>query len=148
MQLKGVFNLDQARFSSAKIQERITDLSLRGLGRPKDVKDANPEVVHSTMLGDFQMANGIITLPLLTYTVPGAAIQLKGTYNMDGGAINFTGSAKLQATISKVVGGWVGFLLKPADRIFKKDGAGTDVPIHISGTRNDPKFGGDFGRMH
>jgi hypothetical protein len=37
-------------------------------------------------------------------------------------------------------------LLKPADRFFKKDGAGTQVPIRIQGTREQPKFGLDFGR--
>jgi hypothetical protein len=46
-----------------------------------------------------------------------------------------------------MVGGVLGVLLKPADRYFKKDGAGTEVPIHINGTREDPKFGVDFKRM-
>jgi hypothetical protein len=38
-------------------------------------------------------------------------------------------------------------LLKPADRFLKKDGAGTEIPIHIEGTREEPKFGVDFERM-
>jgi hypothetical protein len=99
------------------------------------------------MLGDFQMAGGVITLPALTYTVPGAVIVLKGTYGVEGGALDFTGSAKLDATVSQMVGGVLGALLKPADRYFKKDGAGTEIPIRISGTREDPKFGVDFKRM-
>jgi hypothetical protein len=40
-----------------------------------------------------------------------------------------------------MVGGWKGFLLKPVDRHFKKEGAGTEVPIHIEGTREKPIFG-------
>jgi hypothetical protein len=79
--------------------------------------------------------------------VPGAEIDLKGTYAMEGGALNFTGAAKLQATVSAVVGGWKGLLLKPVDHYFKKDGAGTELPIHIQGTRENPKFGVDFNRM-
>ena len=47
----------------------------------------------------------------------------------------------MQATISKMVGGWKGFLLKPADRFFKKNGAGAEIPIYIAGTRDDPHFG-------
>ena len=35
----------------------------------------------------------------------------------------------------------------PADRYFKKDDAGTAVPIHIEGTRDALKFGIDFGRI-
>jgi len=34
----------------------------------------------------------------------------------------------MEATVSKMVGGWKGLLLKPADRFFKKNGAGTEVP--------------------
>jgi hypothetical protein len=145
--LKGAFNLDQAHFTSTKIQDGLTQLSLRGQGRPGEIKSADPTAVRSAMLGDFQMAGGIITLPALTYTVPGAAIVLKGTYKVEGGALDFIGSAKLDATVSQMVGGVLGVLLKPADRYFKKDGAGTEVPIHINGTREDPKFGVDFKRM-
>jgi hypothetical protein len=38
-------------------------------------------------------------------------------------------------------------LLKPVDRYFQKDGAGTEVPIHIDGTRENPQFRIDFDRM-
>jgi len=145
--IKGTFNLDQAQFTSDKIQGRITDLSLRGQGRPGEVKAADPASTRSTMQGNFQMANAVITLPMLDYTVPGADIQLKGTYGVDGGALSFIGTAKLDATVSQMVGGVAGVLLKPADRFFKKDGAGTEIPIHIAGTRESPEFGVDFDRM-
>jgi hypothetical protein len=145
--LKGTFNLDQARFTSAKIQDGLTQLSLRGQGRPKDVRGADPAATRSTMQGDFQMAAGVITLPDLAYAVPGANIQLKGAYGVEGGTLNFDGAAKIDATVSQMVGGLLGALLKPADRYFKKDGAGTEIPIHISGTREDPRFGIDFNRM-
>ena len=147
LNLKGAFNLDQVRFTSEKIQGRITDLSLRGQGLPHQIKGADPDAVRSTMQGDFQLGEAVITLPALTYTVPGATIQLKGTYGVEGGALDFTGVAKLNATVSQMVGGVFGLLLKPADRIFKKDGAGTEVPIRISGTRQDPQFGVEFDRL-
>jgi len=147
LNLKGSFNLDQVYFTSTKIQNGITQLSLRGQGRPKEVKSADPDATRSSMQGDFTLAAGVITLPALTYTVPGAAIQLKGTYGVEGGALDFAGAAKLDATISQIVGGVTGFLLKPADRYFKKDGAGTMVPIHISGTRENPAFGVEIGGL-
>ena len=147
LNLKGAFHLDQARFTSTRIQDGITQLSMRGQGLPKEIKTTDPSSIHSAMQGDFQMSNGIITLPSFTYSVPGADIQLQGTYGIEGGAIEFAGTAKLQATVSKMVGGVWGILLKPADRYFEKDGAGTEVPIKVSGTRDDPKFGIDFSRM-
>ncbi|HEX4757494.1 MAG TPA: hypothetical protein VH308_05900 [Terracidiphilus sp.] len=147
LKLSGRFAIDDAQFTSEKIQERIGNLSARGLGNPKDAKNSNQSDVRSAMTGDFSMAGGVITLPTLEYTVPGAIIDLKGTYGVDHGSLSFAGFAKMQATVSEMVGGWKGMLLKPVDRYFKKDGAGTKVPIHIDGTREDPHFGVDFGRM-
>ena len=147
LQLKGSFVLDQAKFSSPRIQAGIEQLSLRGLGRPGDVKKADPAGVDSKMEGDFELGGGVVNLPALTYTVPGAAIQLTGTYGIEGGALNFTGNAKMQASVSEMVGGWKGLLLKPLDRYLRKDGAGTEIPIHIRGTREQPEFGIDFNRM-
>jgi hypothetical protein len=147
LRLDGKFLLDKALFSSAKIQGRIAELSLRGQGRPADVKSTDPATIQSRMQSSFQLAGGVITLPALNYTVPGATIQLKGAYGFEGGTLSFTGSAKLDATVSKMVGGWKGVLLKPADRFLRKDGAGTEVPIHVEGTREEPKVGIDFDRM-
>jgi hypothetical protein len=146
LKLDGCFVLDQTRFTSAKIQGRIAELSLRGQGRPRELKTTDAATILAKMQGSFQMSGGIITLPALEFTVPGAKIQLLGTYGMEGGALKFTGKAKMDASVSKMVGGWKGLLLSPADRFFKKDGAGTEIPIHIGGTREHPDFGTDFGR--
>ena len=151
LQMKGSFMLDGAQFTSRKMQDRINELSLRGQGKPGDVKNAQTgqtgSPIQSTMQGSFQIANGVVTLPSIEYTVPGAQIHLKGKYGEQGDALNFTGTARMQATVSQMVGGWKGLLLKPLDRYFEKGGAGTEVPIHIGGTRENPDFGIDFDRM-
>ncbi len=147
LRLQGSFALDQALFTTDKIQAKLVELSLRGQGRPQDVKTTDPASIRSAMHGSFLMGGGVITLPALEFTVPGAAIQLKGTYGLEGGALDFAGTAKLQATVSQMVGGWKGLLLRPADRFFKKDGAGTSVPIHIGGTRTEPTFGIGLDKM-
>jgi hypothetical protein len=148
MQLNGRFALDRAAFASKKIQDRIEELSNRGLGQPKGAKTTDPASVESAMEGNFQMAKGVIAFPYLSYTVPGVTIQLKGTYGMEGGALDFAGTARMEATISKMVGGWKGMLLTPLDRHFEKNGAGTEIPIHIKGTRQKPEFGVEFGRKN
>jgi hypothetical protein len=147
LKLTGAFVLEDAQFASEKIQGRIGQLSARGQGRPKDAKAGGDADVRSSMKGNFQMASGVVTLPALEYTVPGAVIDLKGSYAVDGGKLDFAGTAKMQATVSAMVGGWKGLLLKPVDRYFQKDGAGTEVPIHINGTRENPQFGIDFNRL-
>jgi hypothetical protein len=147
LKLKGSFKLDNAQFTSVKIQNEVGELSLRGQGRPGEARHGQGADVRSAMQSDFSMADAVITLSDLKYTVPGAEIDLKGTYGVKGGLLNFTGTAKTEATISEMVGGWKGALLKPADRFFKKDGAGTEVPIHVNGTRENPAFGVDLGRI-
>jgi len=147
LELNGAFSLDDVRFTSTKVQDRVSELSMRGLGNARDARTNDSSGVRSAMKGVFRMANGTISLPSLQYTVPGAIVNLKGTYGLDNGAISFEGTAKMEATVSQMVGGWKGFLLKPVDRFFKKDGAGTLVPIHINGTRDNPQFGVDFDRL-
>ncbi|HUA99988.1 MAG TPA: AsmA-like C-terminal region-containing protein [Terracidiphilus sp.] len=147
LKLDGTFTLNDARFTSSKIQDRIDELSQRGEGKTKSSSGLNFSDVRSTMQGSFQMAAGVITLPNLQYTVPGAEIDLKGTYGVAGGALNFSGKARMQATVSQMVGGWKGILLKPVDKFFEHQGAGTVLPVVIEGTRQDPQFGVDFGGL-
>jgi len=147
MTLAGTFTLDEARFTSVKIQDKVEELSLRGQGRPGDMRTTDSATIHSHMDGTFELAKEVMTFKALRYTVPGADIHLTGTYGEEGGVLNFTGTVKLDATASKAVGGWKGFLLKPADRYFRKNGAGTEVSIRVAGTREDPMFGIDFQGM-
>jgi len=146
MRLDGVFRLEDARFTNSKIQNRVEELSLRGQGHPDAMKNTDPNTINSEMDGAFHVEHGVIALPDLKYTVPGADIRVNGTYKLDG-HLDFEGTARMQATVSQMVGGWKGFLLKPVDRFFRKDGSGTLVPIQIRGTREAPEFGVDFGRM-
>jgi hypothetical protein len=139
--IKGHFVLDQAEFASLQVQKRIRELSLRGQGRLDQLKSAEDEKIKSHVEGDFSLDAGVLTLPSVLYSVPGADIHLHGTYYTKGGTLDFTGTAKMQATVSQMVGGWKGLLLKPADRFFKKNGAGTEIPIYIAGTREKPHFG-------
>jgi hypothetical protein len=147
LQLDGEFHLSQARFNNATMQGKIEDLSMRGQGKPDEVKTTDPSTILSEVQGHFKLGGGSLQLPDLVYQVPGAKILAHGAYGLQGGTLSFEGDAKLDAEVSQVVGGWKGLLLKPMDHYLKKNGAGTDVPIHIQGTRKDPKFGVDFDRL-
>jgi hypothetical protein len=139
--IKGNFILDDAFFTSLPVQKRIRELSLRGQGKTSELKSAEDDKVKSHIEGDFDLDGGVLNMPSITYNVPGADIHLHGTYRTNGETLDFTGTAKMQATVSKMVGGWKGMLLKPADRFFRKDGAGAEIPIYIAGTRDKPQFG-------
>lgn len=144
MRLKGTFALEDALFTNPRLQDRIGSLSLRGQGRTGAAPSAAASDVRSAMEGDFTIAGGAVDLPDLHYAVPGAEIRLNGVYGLDGSTLAFRGTARFQAPVSKLVGGWKGLLLKPVDPFFRKKGAGTVVHIHVEGTRADPHFGVNF----
>ena len=65
---------------------------------------------------------------------------MAGSYKLPDESLDFAGQLRMKAKLSQTVTGKKSFFLKLADPFFKKDGAGSVVPIEISGTRDDPKF--------
>jgi len=146
LNLAGKFEVSGAHFSNDKIQGKIDELSSRSQGKPKQVQDNTPDNVHSDLQGTFSLSQGIISFSQLEFKVPGTLVNLTGTYSLDGNLFDFHGKARMDAKLSQMVRGWKSILLKPADHFFSKDGAGTEIPIRISGTKSEPHFGLDFGR--
>ncbi|MBT9332489.1 hypothetical protein [Paracidobacterium acidisoli] len=157
LQLNGSFRIEQVHFTNDKVQEKVDELSLRGQGRAKEAeregkadKDDDPDNnvaanVASDMSGDFMLDSARLMITNLNYDVPGAQIALDGIYSLDGAQFDFHGKARLQAKVSQLVTGWKSLLLKPVDPFFSKHGAGTEVPIKVTGTKSEPHFGLDFG---
>jgi hypothetical protein len=145
LRLKGSFAISGAHFTTPAIQKKIDSLSMRAQGKPKEGMDDIPDNVNSQMKSNFTLLNSSLTLNDLQYTVPGVAVTMNGVYSMDGNKFDFHGKARMDAKISQMTTGWKSILLKPADPFFAKHGAGTEVPIKVTGTRSEPKFGVDFG---
>ena len=142
LQLSGEFVLSEATFTDAGVQAKLTGLSRRGQGMDKDEKLGD---VLSDLRGRFTVENAAVRFSSLSFSVPGAAVQLSGRYGMRDELIDFRGKLNMQATLSQVAGGGVkGFFLKAFDPFFRKPGAGMVLPIRISGTRKAPKFGLDM----
>jgi hypothetical protein len=142
LQLRGEFVLSKAKFTDAGVQTKLTGLSRRGRGLDKDEEIGD---VLSNLRGRFVLDDAVIQFSSLTFSVPGAAVELAGRYGLRDEMIDFKGKLKMQATLSQVAGGGVkGFFLKAFDPFFKKPGAGMVLPIKISGARKSPKFGLDM----
>lgn len=141
LQLNGEFHIVAARFNSLDIQRKLGDLSRRGRGQPDEESDGGRTV--SNVDGPFTMKNTAMTFPRLTFGVPGATIRLSGDYHIRRETLNFLGTLRMQATVSETMTGIKRLLLKPIDPLFKRDGAGTVLPIRITGTRGEPAFGLD-----
>ena len=73
--------------------------------------------------------------------VRGATVQLNGHYVLKGGALDFRGTVRLDARASQTMTGWKSWVTKVFDPILAKDGAGTVLPIKVTGTAKQPKFG-------
>jgi len=143
LRLDGRFTMSGARFTNATVQSRIVELSRRGRGKP----EAPQRAVASNFAGRFKLADGAISLPEVTFEVPGAGVQLAGTYDLVAETIDFKGQLLLDAKISETTTGFKSLLLKTLDPLFRREGGGSAIPIKIEGTRSDPKIGLDVGRV-
>ena len=143
--LMGGFTLSQIHFTNPDVEDKVDMLSLRAQGDPKDAKPG-AEDVHSQMVGQFVLGNGKLSFSKLDYALPGATVTLTGEYSLDGDRFEFEGKMRTDAKVSQMVASkWKSILLKPVDPFFKKNGAGAEIPVKVSGTKSAPKFGLDLG---
>jgi hypothetical protein len=145
LQLDGRFAIENGRFTDRGVQTKINDLSRRARGKNEDAT-ADSARVTSDFAGRFTLGNGRLSLPSLTFDVPGAIVSLRGNYGLRQETIAFAGELYMDAKVSQTVTGFKSLLLKVADPLFRKNGK-TVVPLKINGTRSDPKFGLDVKRV-
>ncbi len=138
LELNGRFQIDRLTFASDAVQDKVDEFSRRGRGRPTD---AAIEDVPSTMRGGFALKEGVLRFSELRFGVRGALVQLRGYYVLRGGALDFRGTVRLDARASQTMTGWKSLLAKAFDPLLAKDGAGTVLPIKITGTAKQPAFG-------
>ncbi len=142
LRLRGQFTLSKATFTDPTVQTKLVGLSRRGQGM---VEGEQVGDVLSNLKARFTFENATASFSSLTFSVPGSAVELAGQYGLREERLDFRGHLKMQAPLSEVAGGGVkGFFLKAIDPFFRKPGAGTVIPIKITGTRKAPKFGLDM----
>jgi hypothetical protein len=138
LRLEGTFGMESAKFTSGTVQSKVADLSRRAQGEPEAPVDT---AVTSDFGGAFALAHGIVTFSDLRFQTPGASVQLNGSYGLRSEELDFRGRLRMLAKVSETTTGWKSVLLKAVDPFFKKNGAGAEIPIKITGTREEPKFG-------
>jgi hypothetical protein len=144
IRLAGHFRVSEAHLTNDKMQSKLDALSMRSQGRPKEARRDVPDVLSETS-GKFALKNGLLFFSRLHFEIPGTEINLTGKYSLDGNQFDFHGKARMNARLSHMVTGWKSVLLKPVDPFLSKDGAGTEIPVKITGTKSEPRFGLDFG---
>jgi hypothetical protein len=138
LSLDGHFGVEGGNWSSARLRDKLEAMSRRALGKPEE-QDAGSAITD--LAGNFYLREGVLHFRKLSFRVEGADVELAGTYGLRQGELDFAGHLALQAKPSQTVNGPKSFFLKAFDPFFGKKGAGTVLPIRITGTRENPVFG-------
>jgi hypothetical protein len=144
LKLDGSFDVQSARFTDRETESKLTGLSRRGQGKPGDEEIQNTPF---ELQGRFLLARGQATFPRLVFSLPGASLLLQGAFELTNQTLDFHGDLRLQAKVSQTTRGIKSLLLKPVDRLFERNGAGTVVPLKITGTRASPSIQVEFGKI-
>jgi hypothetical protein len=133
MRLDGMFAIHGAEFNDAQMQQKVDALSMRAQGKPKLANARDAEVVASSISGRFSQADGVVQVSELNYQMPGAQVQMEGKVELVGSTFEFHGKVRTEATASQMTTGWKSLLLSPFDKLLKKNGAGLELPIKVTG---------------
>jgi hypothetical protein len=144
LKLDGRFTISGAHFTNADAEDKISSLSRLGQGKRNDTAIQN---VPLDMQGRFVLGQSVVKFSSLSFSVPGAGVQLHGNFGLESQQLDFEGEVRLQARLSQMTTGVKSTLLKFVDPLFARDGAGIVLPIKITGTKNSPSFGLEVGKI-
>lgn len=141
--LNAQFDIANAAFTNPDTQERVDALSRRGKGEPKN---GDISGVISNVRGSLLVGEGQAYFSSLEFTVPGAIVDLKGSYGLHTEALDFHGRLELSAKLSQTTTGVKSALFHVLDPFFKGTTGGSILPVKITGSRSNPSFGLDLRR--
>jgi hypothetical protein len=149
LRVEGQFDLPGAKDTNAQVERSLSAFSARQQN-PSAKADANPlstqspdpsanqardqAEVLSSLAGPVTIRQGVIATPSLRFQIPGAHVQLHGTYNLNDQSVHLLGNLKMDAGISHATTGWKSLLIKPFSPFFKrKHHTGSEIPIAVTG---------------
>jgi hypothetical protein len=136
MRLEGTFAIRDAFLNDAKMQQQLDSMSERAKGKPHLANAQDAEVVGSSLTGKFSQANAVLDVSDLKFAMPGAQVSMDGQVQLVASTYEFHGKVRTEATASQMTTGWKSLLVKPFDKLLKKDGAGMEIPIKVTGTKS------------
>jgi hypothetical protein len=149
VQLAGNFDIARGRFASANTQKNVDQLSERAEGKKDKEKDHDQDDdengfdrVLTDLKGQVALKNGVAMFSPVSFAMPGAEADMKGTYSLLDKHVNLAGKMRMLATVSQATTGAKSIFLKVLDPFYKKKkkGAGAEVPITMTGTYGHTHF--------
>jgi hypothetical protein len=144
IRLDGIFAIHDAFLNDAKMQQQLDAMSERAKGKPHLANAQEAEVVGPSVSGKFSQADSVIDVSELNFVIPGAQALMNGQVHLAGSTFEFRGKVRTEATASQMTTGWKSLLLGPFDKLLKKNGAGVELPIKVTGTRSTYDLRLDF----
>jgi hypothetical protein len=144
MRVEGTFAIKDGMLNNPEMQAKMDSLSMRAQGKPKLANVQEAEVVGSALSGRFSVANALLDVKDLDYQMPGAKMLADGQMQLVPSTFEFHGKVRTEATASQMTTGWKSMLLTPFDKLLKKNGAGLELPIKVTGTRSTYDLRLDF----
>jgi hypothetical protein len=144
MRLDGTFAITGAMLNDPKMQTQLDSMSMRAQGKPKLANAQDAEMVGSSVSGKFSQANAVLDVSELNFKIPGAQAEMSGQVQLVGSTFEFHGKVRTEATVSQMTTGWKSLLARPFDKLLKKNGAGVELPIKVTGTKSTYDLRLDF----
>jgi hypothetical protein len=140
--MEGTFDIPAERLTNKTTERKLSAFSQRSQGLKSTDLDAvladQDPTAHSDALsslnGRAQIRDGIVSTERLTCQMPGAALDLNGTFNFNDRIVHLLGNLYMESDISHVTTGFKSLLMKPLIPFFKRDNSGAVVPIAITGS--------------
>jgi hypothetical protein len=142
LRFDATFGIDDAKFTKARTQAKVNELSARSRGEDIGEDEPRPTSVVSDLKGTVRMRDGVAHLSDVSFAVPGAQATGAGQYNLLNKRVDMHGKIRMDATVSEASGGGLkSILLKPFNAFFKGKKADAVLPVSVTGYYPRPKFG-------
>lgn len=133
LRMDGRFDIPRERITNPVAERKLTAFSERAQGHSSEGDHPTTSEVISRLDGQVEIRNGIVYAHSLKFQVPGADVDLNGTFNLRNRNAHLLGELRMQSDISHLTTGFKSLLLKPLAPFFKKPGAETVIPVSITG---------------
>jgi hypothetical protein len=150
--MDGVFDIPSERLTSRGTEQKLSDFSQRAQGAKQAAQEpaagdgvrGETAEVFSSLNGRAKIRDGIVSTQRLNFKVPGADVNVDGTFSLHDGKVHLLGDVSMQSDVSHAATGVKSMLLKPLIPFFKKHNAGAKIPIAITGSPNQYKVTQDI----
>jgi hypothetical protein len=142
LDIDGTFDMPAERLTNQSTERKLSDFSRRAqnlkstkLDAASDDRDSTEHSnVISSLNGQANIRDGIVSTEHLAFQIPGASVDLSGTFNLRDRTVHMLGNLHMQSDVSQVATGFKSLLLKPLIPFFRKDHSGAVIPIAVTGS--------------